>query len=82
MDKLVQYQYKENDLNIPENQFGLGYRNLMRIIGELIDYVEQYPDGDKHSRLNLICIEEPEVFMHPQMQELFIYHINEAINTL
>ncbi len=82
LDKLVRYQYKENNLNIPENQFGLGYRNLMRIIGELIDYVEQYPDGDKHSRLNLICIEEPEVFMHPQMQELFINHINEAINTL
>jgi len=82
LNQLVRYQYKENDLYIPENQFGLGYRNLMRIIGELIDYVEQYPDGDKHSRLNLICIEEPEVFMHPQMQELFINHINEAINTL
>lgn len=82
LDKLVKYQYKENGLHIPENQFGLGYRNLMRIIGELIDYVEQYPDGDKHSKLNLICIEEPEVFMHPQMQELFINHIKEAINTL
>ncbi|MBP6162757.1 MAG: AAA family ATPase [Aliarcobacter sp.] len=82
LDKLVRYQYKENGLHIPENQFGLGYRNLMRIIGELIDYVEKYPDGDKHSKLNLICIEEPEVFMHPQMQELFISHIKEAINTL
>jgi predicted ATP-dependent endonuclease of OLD family len=82
LDKLVKYQYKENGLHIPENQFGLGYRNLMRIIGELIDYVEKYPDGDKHSKLNLICIEEPEVFMHPQMQELFINHIKEAINTL
>ena len=82
LDKLVRYQYKENGLHIPENQFGLGYRNLMRIIGELIDYVEKYPDGDKHSKLNLICIEEPEVFMHPQMQELFINHIKEAINTL
>lgn len=82
LDKLVRYQYKENGLHIPENQFGLGYRNLMRIIGELIDYVEKYPDSDKHSRLNLICIEEPEVFMHPQMQELFINHIKEAINTL
>ena len=75
LDKLVRYQYKENGLHIPENQFGLGYRNLMRIIGELIDYVEKYPDGDKHSKLNLICIEEPEVFMHPQMQELFILRL-------
>jgi len=82
LEQLIKYQYKENTLYIPENQFGLGYRNLMRIIGELIDYVEQYPEGDKHSKLNVICIEEPEVFMHPQMQELFIYHIKEAIDTL
>lgn len=82
LTQLIRYQYQENDLYIPENQFGLGYRNLLRIIGELIDYIEVYPDGDQHSRLNLICIEEPEVFMHPQMQELFINHIKEAIDTL
>lgn len=82
LNQLVRYQYQENDLYIPENQFGLGYRNLLRIIGELIDYIEEYPDGDQHSRLNLICIEEPEVFMHPQMQELFINHIKEAIDAL
>ncbi|MEV9615371.1 AAA family ATPase [Aliarcobacter butzleri] len=82
LNQLINYQFKENDLYIPEDQFGLGYKNLMRIIGKLIDYVEQYPDSDKHSKLNIICIEEPEVFMHPQMQELFINHIKEAINTL
>ena len=82
LNQLINYQFKENDLYIPEDQFGLGYKNLMRIIGKLIDYVEQYPDSDKHSKLNIICIEEPEVFMHPQMQELFISHIKEAINTL
>lgn len=82
LNQLIKYQYQENDLYIPENQFGLGYRNLLRIIGELIDYIEEYPDGDQHSRLNLICIEEPEVFMHPQMQELFINHIKEAIDAL
>lgn len=82
LNQLINYQFKENDLYIPEDQFGLGYKNLMRIVGKLIDYVEQYPDSDKHSRLNIICIEEPEVFMHPQMQELFINHIKEAINTL
>jgi len=81
-NKLIKYQYTENGIKIPEDQFGLGYRNLMRIVAELIDYIEKYPEDDKHSKLNLICIEEPEVFMHPQMQELFIKHINEAINVL
>lgn len=82
INTLIKYEYSENNMNIPESQFGLGYRNLMRIIGQLIDYVEHYPEDDKHSKLNLICIEEPEVFMHPQMQELFITHINNAIETL
>ena len=78
LNQLINYQFKENDLYIPEDQFGLGYKNLMRIIGKLIDYVEQYPDSDKHSKLNLICIEEPEAFMHPQMQERFIKNNGRA----
>jgi len=54
----------------------------MSIIGEIIDYIERYPDDVFHSKLNLICIEEPEAFMHPQMQELFIKNINDAIKYL
>jgi len=82
MKQLIRYQYDEQGLYIPEGQFGLGYSNLMSIIGEIIDYIEQYPDEEFHSKLNLICIEEPEAFMHPQMQELFIKNINEAIKYL
>ncbi len=82
MRQLIRYQYDEQGLHIPEGQFGLGYSNLMSIIGEIIDYIEQYPDEESHSKLNLICIEEPEAFMHPQMQELFIKNINEAVKHL
>lgn len=82
MKELIKYEYVEQGLNIPEGQFGLGYSNLMSIIGEIIDYIEQYPDEEFHSKLNLICIEEPEAFMHPQMQELFIKNINDAIKYL
>lgn len=79
MNNLVKYEYTEQGLHIPEGQFGLGYSNLMSIIGEIIDYVERYPQEDEQSKINLICIEEPETHMHPQMQELFIKHINDAI---
>lgn len=82
MSSLIKYEYSEGNYNIPENQFGLGYSNLMAIIGELIDYIEKYSDDDYHSRINLICIEEPEAFMHPQMQELFIKHIDDALSYL
>ncbi|MCD5380432.1 AAA family ATPase [Candidatus Gracilibacteria bacterium] len=82
MKELIKYEYIEQNQCIPEGQFGLGYSNLMSIIGEIIDYIEQYPDDEHHSKLNLICIEEPEAFMHPQMQELFIKNINDAISYL
>lgn len=82
MNNLLKYEYVEEGLNIPEGQFGLGYSNLMSIVGDLIDYIEQYPKQEFHSKINLICIEEPEAFMHPQMQELFIKNINDAVSAL
>lgn len=82
MHNLIKYEYVERDLNIPENQFGLGYTNLMLIIADLIDYMEKYPENSFNSKVNLIAIEEPETFMHPQMQELFIKNINETIASL
>jgi putative ATP-dependent endonuclease of OLD family len=82
VNNLIKYEYTEFGFSIPENQFGLGYTNLMSIIGEMIDYVERYPIGESQSKINLICIEEPESFMHPQMQELFIKYIDDAIKHL
>ncbi len=54
----------------------------MMIIADLIDYMEKYPEKSFNSKVNIISIEEPETFMHPQMQELFIKNINEAISSL
>ncbi len=75
MNNLIKYEYVEQNINIPEDQFGLGYTNLMMIIADLIDYMEKYPEDSFNSKVNLISIEEPETFMHPQMQELFIKKI-------
>lgn len=82
MKDLVRYEYVENDIHVPESQFGLGYTNLVLIIADIIEYLEKYPDDTFNSKINLISIEEPETFMHPQMQELFIENINEAIDVL
>lgn len=82
MSNLIKYEYVERDISIPENQFGLGYTNLMMIIADLIDYMEKYPEDSFNSKVNMISIEEPETFMHPQMQELFIKNINETITSL
>lgn len=82
MKDLIKYEYVEDEANIPENQFGLGYTHLVMIIAAIMDYMERYPDSSFNSKINLISIEEPETFMHPQMQELFIKNINEAIRIL
>lgn len=82
MDKMVRYEYVEKGLNIPEDQFGMGYTHLVMIIATLIEYMDHYPSNPHNSKINLIAIEEPEVFMHPQMQELFIKNIDEAIRGL
>ncbi|MGG4462044.1 AAA family ATPase [Brevibacillus porteri] len=82
INNLIKYEYIEQNNNIPENQFGLGYTNLMMLIANLIEYMEKYPESSFNSRVNLISIEEPETFMHPQMQELFIKNINDAIAVL
>lgn len=79
---VLKYKYVEGHNHIPEQQFGLGYTNLMMIIADLITYMEKYPENSFNSQINLIAIEEPETYMHPQMQELFIKNINEMITSL
>jgi putative ATP-dependent endonuclease of OLD family len=78
---LIRYEYIEGNIHIPESQFGLGYKNLMIIISEIIDFVQKYPN-EEQSKINLIFIEEPENYMHPQMQEMFIKYINDAISCI
>lgn len=82
MKDLIKYQYIDGKASIPEDQFGLGYTSLVMIIAAIMDYMERYPDSSFNSKINLISIEEPETFMHPQMQELFIKNINDAIRVL
>jgi putative ATP-dependent endonuclease of OLD family len=82
LNSLIKYEYSEGEFSIPESQFGLGYSNLMYIIGEIISYVEKFPEEHYQSKINLISIEEPEAHMHPQMQELFIKYIDDAVALL
>lgn len=76
------YEYQENEDNIPETQYGMGYTNLMVIIANIVNYLELYKEDDINGAINILCIEEPESFMHPQMQELFIRNISKAIARL
>ncbi|CAX61231.1 Uncharacterized protein EbC_37000 [Erwinia billingiae Eb661] len=79
MGDLITYEHRDGENLIPEGQFGLGYANLINIISEIIDYSNRSLHEEKQLKIQLLCIEEPEVFMHPQMQVNFIRHIEEAL---
>jgi predicted ATP-dependent endonuclease of OLD family len=79
MKGLIKYNFIDGEDYIPEDQFGLGYINLLNIIGEIIHFVDSYEDKSHFSKVNLLFIEEPEAFMHPHMQEFFIKRIDNAV---
>lgn len=79
---VLKYEYSENENLIPENQFGSGYTNLMLIIAELTDYIYDYSASEKNSKINILTIEEPECFMHPQMQENLLKILENVLTNL
>lgn len=82
IQNVLKYEYMESDNRIPEHQYGLGYTSLMMIVSEIITYIEKFPNTAFNSQINIIAIEEPETYMHPQMQELFIKNVNDMISSL
>jgi len=82
MTDLVTYEYIDGDHLVPEGQFGLGYTNLINILSEIIDFSYKCKYMKKQSKVQVLCIEEPELFMHPQMQVNFIRHIEEALSAI
>lgn len=82
LNNVIKYVYKDGRFEIPEDQFGMGYTNLMLIISELIDYIDNVPETDFYNKINLLIIEEPESYMHPQMQKVLIENINGAFQEI
>jgi predicted ATP-dependent endonuclease of OLD family len=69
-------------VHLPEGYNGLGTRNLIYILLQLEALHKSYRSTPTRPGTHLVFIEEPEAHLHPQMQEVFIAQLNEAIATL
>lgn len=66
-----------NGIHLPEAYNGLGTRNIILILLQLREYFKLYLAMEPRPSVHLVFIEEPEVHLHPQMQEVFIRKIGD-----
>lgn len=68
----VHYALDEN-MTLPDKYNGLGFKNLIYMVVELLDLHNQWMDiEDRRPPLHLVFIEEPEAHLHTQLQQVFV----------
>lgn len=75
------YSNKKYNDNLPSTYNGLGYKNLIKIQFELASFASLLKE-DGNACIPILCIEEPESHMHPQMQQAFIKHIETFLQKI
>lgn len=66
-----------NGMTLPETYNGLGVRNLVYMLLQLLRFFREYQSTPTDAGVHLIFIEEPEAHLHPQMQEVFIRQLDQ-----
>jgi predicted ATP-dependent endonuclease of OLD family len=65
---------------LPDSYNGLGFKNLIYMVVELLDLHERWKDEQTdRPPLHLIFIEEPEAHLHAQVQQVFIRNVLSLI---
>lgn len=64
-------------VSLPEAYNGLGARNLIFILLQLLEFFKAFKAREATPGVHLVFIEEPEAHLHPQMAEVFIRKLEE-----
>ncbi|MBF0186185.1 MAG: AAA family ATPase [Magnetococcales bacterium] len=68
-----------DSMTLPDRYNGLGFKNLIYMIVELMDYHEQWLSDEAPPLIHLIIIEEPEAHLHVQLQQVFIRQVTDLL---
>ena len=71
---------RENAKTLPDKYNGLGFKNLIYMIIEILDQHQRWA-GEEEPRppVHLLLIEEPEAHLHAQLQQVFIKKIRKIL---
>jgi predicted ATP-dependent endonuclease of OLD family len=76
----VHYALNDDGLTLPDKYNGLGFKNLIYMVVELLDLHAQWlATEEKRPPLHLVFVEEPEAHLHAQLQQVFVNKILEIL---
>lgn len=76
----VHYALNDEGLTLPDKYNGLGFKNLIYMVVELLDLHAQWlATEEKRPPLHLVFVEEPEAHLHAQLQQVFVNKVLEIL---